>query len=405
MLPDLSHLSFYFLSIQGAVNTLSDLRRAEGAYQRLSAALEATEADASLTAAMAGVTAHPLASSPWKRPAKAWAPAGAAAGDPQAALAPGARSAGGSAADHSVNAARTFTAASSSGSGAAAVASSAGRAHAASSFAQRSGQTAVLTPPCSEPPSDSSASSDAGGAACSTVDLADPLAAVTAANSGGALQLSLASFAYPGRPEARVLQDVSLTLRPGTLTALVGRSGAGKSTIGSLLARFYEPSSGHLTLGGIPAACFTTVQWSHAVALVSQDPVLFSGTIAGLPPTPLLPAAIAALPPHCICSCWPQLAPSGHAWQPPCRFEALAHHCANHPNEPLMLDRCHCCLLNTLPENIGYGKGGFASQAEIEAAARAANAHDFITSLPKAYNTLVGDRGALLSGAPGSAQR
>ena len=67
-------------------------------------------------------------------------------------------------------------------------------------------------------------------------------AAVDAARRGD-LTLSNVSFSYPARAEARVLSDVSLSLRHGSVTALVGRSGAGKSTVAALLSRFYEPQA------------------------------------------------------------------------------------------------------------------------------------------------------------------
>ncbi|KAK9839647.1 hypothetical protein WJX81_003007 [Elliptochloris bilobata] len=153
-------------------------------------------------------------------------------------------------------------------------------------------------------------------------------AAVAAARRGN-LEIRGLCFAYPLRPNVPVLKGLDLTLRKGTVTALVGHSGAGKSTVAALLSRFYEPQAGSIWLGGQPASAFTRGEWARAVALVSQEPVLFSGTIA---------------------------------------------------------------------DNIGYGRYGTCSQAEIEAAARAANAAEFIERLPEGYATLVGDRGALLSG-------
>ena len=77
-----------------------------------------------------------------------------------------------------------------------------------------------------------------------------------------------------------VLRGLDLILPRGTITAVVGRSGAGKSTVASLISRFYEPDSGAIWLGGRPATDFTRGEWAKAVALVSQEPVLFSGTPA-----------------------------------------------------------------------------------------------------------------------------
>ena len=77
--------------------------------------------------------------------------------------------------------------------------------------------------------------------------------------------------------DAAVLRGLDLILPRGTITAVVGRSGAGKSTVASLISRFYEPDSGAIWLGGRPASEFTRGEWAKAVALVSQEPVLFSG--------------------------------------------------------------------------------------------------------------------------------
>ena len=76
---------------------------------------------------------------------------------------------------------------------------------------------------------------------------------------------------------AAVLRGLDLILPRGTITAVVGRSGAGKSTVASLISRFYEPDSGAIWLGGRPASEFSRGEWAKAVALVSQEPVLFSG--------------------------------------------------------------------------------------------------------------------------------
>ena len=74
-----------------------------------------------------------------------------------------------------------------------------------------------------------------------------------------------------------VLASVSLKLQRGTITALVGRSGAGKSTIASVLSRFYAPAAGEVLLNGHPSSSFTRGEWARAVALVSQETSLFEG--------------------------------------------------------------------------------------------------------------------------------
>ena len=78
-----------------------------------------------------------------------------------------------------------------------------------------------------------------------------------------------------------VLKGLDLTLRKGTVTALVGHSGAGKSTVAALLSRFYEPQAGTILLGGQRVEAFTRGEWARAVALVSQEPVLFAGAPKG----------------------------------------------------------------------------------------------------------------------------
>ncbi|XP_060948274.1 antigen peptide transporter 2a [Limanda limanda] len=87
------------------------------------------------------------------------------------------------------------------------------------------------------------------------------------------------SFAYPGKPNKTVLQDFSLELKPGQMTALVGPSGEGKSTCVSLLERFYELQDGEILLDNKPLKSYDHRYLHEKVAVVSQDPVLFSGSI------------------------------------------------------------------------------------------------------------------------------
>lgn len=87
------------------------------------------------------------------------------------------------------------------------------------------------------------------------------------------------SFCYPARPTTRVLNKVSLCFKSGTLTGVVGMSGSGKSTIASLLLRLYEPSSGTIRIGDVALTDMNLGSLRREIALVDQDPVLFSGTI------------------------------------------------------------------------------------------------------------------------------
>jgi subfamily B ATP-binding cassette protein MsbA len=143
----------------------------------------------------------------------------------------------------------------------------------------------------------------------------------------GAVALDEVSFRYaPGLPLA--LDRVSFTIAPGEVVALVGPSGAGKTTVAHLLPRFWDVTAGRITLDGIDIRTVRLAELRRAIGMVPQEPALFSGTVA---------------------------------------------------------------------ENIGYGRPE-ATPAEIEAAARAAHAHEFIERLPEGYATLVGERGVKLSG-------
>ena len=134
------------------------------------------------------------------------------------------------------------------------------------------------------------------------------------------------TFAYePGPP---VLQQVSFSIAPGETVALVGHSGAGKSTCANLLLRFWDVDGGAITLGDRDLRAFPLAALRRLVALIPQDVYLFHGTVA---------------------------------------------------------------------DNLRLGHED-VTRAQIETAARAANAHAFITALPDGYDTQVGERGALLSG-------
>jgi ATP-binding cassette subfamily B multidrug efflux pump len=141
----------------------------------------------------------------------------------------------------------------------------------------------------------------------------------------GRITFENVSFAYdPARP---VLLDVSFDVAPGQTVALVGKTGAGKTTIAGLIPRFYDVTGGRVLLDGHDVRALTRKSVRKPIAMVLQEPFLFSGTLA---------------------------------------------------------------------DNIAYGRGT-ATRAEVEAAARAVDAHGFIAALPGGYETVIGEGGGTLS--------
>jgi ATP-binding cassette subfamily B protein len=135
------------------------------------------------------------------------------------------------------------------------------------------------------------------------------------------------TFHYPSRPAISALNVVSFRVRPGERVAIVGPSGAGKTTIFALLLRFYDPQKGTVAVDGVPVNEVNLQDLRARFAVVPQEPALFADTVAA---------------------------------------------------------------------NIGYGVDE-ASRSDIEKAARAAFAHDFIAALPRGYDTMLGEGGVTLS--------
>ncbi len=144
----------------------------------------------------------------------------------------------------------------------------------------------------------------------------------------GAISFERVNFAYPSRPEQPALDDLTLTIKPGETVALVGPSGAGKTTIVQLIQRFYDPDHGQVTLDDIPLSQMMRADFRLEMALVPQDPVIFA---------------------------------------------------------------------TSARDNIRFGRLD-ATDEEVENAARAAAAHDFIAALPDGYDSYLGERGVMLSG-------
>jgi ATP-binding cassette subfamily B (MDR/TAP) protein 1 len=153
----------------------------------------------------------------------------------------------------------------------------------------------------------------------------------------GALEFRDVKHIYPSRPEVTVLQDFNLVIPAGKVTALVGASGCGKSTIVGLVERFYTPVGGQVRLDGHDIQTLDLKWLRRQMSLVSQEPILFN-----------------------------------------CSIRTNIEH----------------GLIGTDLETVEEEK-----KAElVSQAAKMANAHDFITSLPQGYNTIAGDRGLALSG-------
>ncbi|MCV2865520.1 ABC transporter transmembrane domain-containing protein [Albidovulum sediminicola] len=157
----------------------------------------------------------------------------------------------------------------------------------------------------------------------------DPATPVTLPRPAkGAVAFEGVTFRYPARPEISALDAVDLSVQPGETVALVGPSGAGKTTVIQLLQRFYDPDQGRVTIDGLDLRDMARADFRRTIALVPQDPVVFA---------------------------------------------------------------------TTARENIRFGRPE-ATDEEVEVAARAAAAHDFLSALPEGYDSYVGERGVMLSG-------
>ena len=149
-----------------------------------------------------------------------------------------------------------------------------------------------------------------------------------AAPMEGAISFEHVNFAYADAPDAAVLQDITFSVQPGQTIAIVGQTGAGKTSLVRLVSRIYDVTSGCVKVDGVDVRDWNLESLRQQISIIEQDLFLFSRTVA---------------------------------------------------------------------ENIAFGKPG-ATPAEIEAAARAAQAHDFILAFKDGYQTVVGERGVTLSG-------
>ena len=159
-----------------------------------------------------------------------------------------------------------------------------------------------------------------------TPELLDAPQAIDAAGIKGDIRFENVGFAYTD--DRQILREISFSASPGEMVALVGLTGAGKSTLASLIPRFFEPTSGRVVIDGVDVSQYRLRSLRERIALVLQDAMLFGGTVA---------------------------------------------------------------------DNIRYGRLD-ATDQDVEQAARAAHAHEFIMRLPKGYDTPLAEAGGSLSG-------
>ena len=157
-------------------------------------------------------------------------------------------------------------------------------------------------------------------------DIVDSPDAVELPAGRGLVRYEGVTFGYD--PERPVLHEIDLELEPGRTVALIGHTGSGKTTLASLVPRFYDVTEGRVTVDGVDVREVRLDSLRSAIGVISQDPFLFSATVR---------------------------------------------------------------------ENIAFGRPD-ATEEEIVAAARAAQADEFIVDLPQGYDTMVGERGITLSG-------
>jgi ABC-type multidrug transport system fused ATPase/permease subunit len=157
-------------------------------------------------------------------------------------------------------------------------------------------------------------------------EIADAPDATPLPPGGGAIRFEHVTFEYlDDRP---VLHDVDLEIAPGRTVALIGHTGSGKTTLTSLVPRFYDATAGRVLVDGVDVRHVQLTSLRREIGVIAQDPFLFSATVR---------------------------------------------------------------------ENIAFGRGDLSDE-DVERAAQAAQAHEFIEKLPKRYETVIGERGITLSG-------
>lgn len=207
----------------------------------------------------------------------------------------------------------------------------------------------------------------------------------------GHIKFERVSFSYPTRPEVTVLNEFDLEISPGQSAALVGSSGGGKSTIVSLLTRLYDIDGGRITIDGLDISKVDPNWLRKQIGLVSQEPVLFSGTVRDN-------------------ICYGLVSDDGKNEDgtddedDPISLmqKILLEFEAERKKDSMTSEKCEKTIENDPKTIIMRMRGRYnsreVSQERLEKVARMANCHDFIVELPEGYDTLVGERGSMLSG-------
>jgi putative ABC transport system ATP-binding protein len=107
-----------------------------------------------------------------------------------------------------------------------------------------------------------------------------PTKGIKVKSARGPIRFENVSFSYPTRPAVKIFKDLNFEIPQGTNVAIVGPSGGGKSTIGSILLRFYSPTGGRVLINGNDIKDMNAKSLRRKIGVVAQEPVLFSGTIA-----------------------------------------------------------------------------------------------------------------------------
>ncbi|RID67758.1 hypothetical protein BRARA_D02827 [Brassica rapa] len=216
----------------------------------------------------------------------------------------------------------------------------------------------------------------------------------------GDIELKDVYFTYPARPDEQIFRGFSLFISSGTTVALVGQSGSGKSTVVSLIERFYDPQAGEIIIDGVNLKEFQLKWIRSKIGLVTRPDVqIFQDlclsiragkTVALVGESGSGKSTVIALLQRFYDPDSGEITLDGVEIKS-LRLKWLRQQTGLVSQEPILFNE-------TIRANIAYGKGGDASESEIVSAAELSNAHGFISGLQQGYDTMVGERGIQLSG-------